>query len=182
MDLGAYSEWAVQLVNTVDPARPDDDRLAELDDLRAFFADSEHFGLHLTRTDLIDLVKSRAPLRAVFTAAAGGDSPAAVNRLNHLLAEYPVRPQVSGHDGNDWHLHLTDTGGVAERYIAGAAMGLAMIVTGLGVDRLGECQASGCSGVFVDTSTNRSRRYCSQRCATRANVAALRARRKVGTP
>ena len=32
--------------------------------------------------------------------------------------------------------------------------------------------------VFIDTSTNRSRRYCSDRCATRANVAAYRARRK----
>ncbi|NEE27579.1 CGNR zinc finger domain-containing protein, partial [Streptomyces sp. SID7982] len=30
----------------------------------------------------------------------------------------------------------------------------------------------------LDTSTNRSRRYCSDRCATRANVAAYRARKR----
>ena len=32
--------------------------------------------------------------------------------------------------------------------------------------------------VFVDTSPNQSRRYCSDRCSSRANVAAYRARRR----
>ncbi|WP_344845490.1 CGNR zinc finger domain-containing protein [Nonomuraea dietziae] len=59
-------------------------------------------------------------------------------------------------------------------------MGLAAVVTELGVDRLGVCQAARCSRVFVDTSSNRSRRYCSERCASRANVAAYRARRRSG--
>jgi len=33
---------------------------------------------------------------------------------------------------------------------------------------------------FVDTSPNQSRRYCSERCSSRANVAAYRARQKAG--
>ena len=67
---------------------------------------------------------------------------------------------------------------MAARYAANAVMGLAVLVTQLGLDRLGICAAAGCRNAFVDTSTNRSRRYCSDRCATRANVAAYRARQK----
>jgi predicted RNA-binding Zn ribbon-like protein len=33
--------------------------------------------------------------------------------------------------------------------------------------------------VFVDTSPNQSRRYCSDRCSSRANVAAYRARQRL---
>ncbi len=36
-----------------------------------------------------------------------------------------------------------------------------------------------CRNAYLDTSTNRSRRYCSDRCATRANVAAYRARKRL---
>jgi predicted RNA-binding Zn ribbon-like protein len=57
-------------------------------------------------------------------------------------------------------------------------MGLAMHLTAHGADRLGICQAAPCRNAYLDTSTNRSRRYCSDRCATRANVAAYRARKR----
>lgn len=57
-------------------------------------------------------------------------------------------------------------------------MGLAFHLTEYGVDRLGLCQAAPCRNAYLDTSTNRSRRYCSDRCATRANVAAYRARKR----
>jgi predicted RNA-binding Zn ribbon-like protein len=57
-------------------------------------------------------------------------------------------------------------------------MGLAMLVVDFGATRLGVCAADKCDNVFVDTSPNQSRRYCSDRCSSRANVAAYRARRK----
>jgi predicted RNA-binding Zn ribbon-like protein len=40
------------------------------------------------------------------------------------------------------------------------------------------CQAAPCQGVFIDVSVNRTRRYCSDRCASRANVTAYRARKR----
>lgn len=58
-------------------------------------------------------------------------------------------------------------------------MGLAFHLTEYGVDRLGLCEAAPCRNAYLDTSTNRSRRYCSDRCATRANVAAYRARKRL---
>ncbi|MGP3936933.1 CGNR zinc finger domain-containing protein [Nonomuraea sp. KM88] len=117
-----------------------------------------------------DLARLRDELAAVFDAA--GDDRRVVALLNTLLVRYPVRPQLSDHDGRPWHLHLADD------YAACAVMGLAAVVAELGVDRLGRCLDPRCGKAFLDTSSNRSRRYCSARCASRANVAAFRARRK----
>ena len=44
--------------------------------------------------------------------------------------------------------------------------------------RIGICSAEGCANVYVDTSRNASRRYCSNTCASRSTVAAYRARQK----
>ncbi|MEV0230251.1 CGNR zinc finger domain-containing protein [Nonomuraea sp. NPDC050786] len=115
----------------------------------------------------------RDELAAVFDAAE--DERAAAERLNALLVRYPVRPQLTDHDGRGWHLHL------AEEDAAGAVMGLAAVVAELGADRLGRCQEPRCGRAFLDTSSNRSRRYCSPRCASRANVAAFRARQRNGS-
>lgn len=115
-----------------------------------------------------------AELGQVFTLAGEGREQEAIDLLNALLVRYPVRPQLSGHDGQSWHLHL------AEETVPCAVMGLAALVADLGVSRLGRCADVSCSRAFLDTSSNRSRRYCSARCASRANVAAYRARRKIG--
>jgi len=53
-------------------------------------------------------------------------------------------------------------------------MGLAVRLTDVGIDRFGVCQAAGCQGVFIDTSSSNTRRYCSDRCMNRANVSAFR--------
>ena len=64
---------------------------------------------------------------------------------------------------------------------AAAALGLAALVAEDGLDRLGVCAHDRCWDVFVDTSTNSCRRYCSDTCSNRANVAAYRARRKAAS-
>lgn len=153
MDLASYVELAVRLANARCDEVPPDER------------------------------ELRDGVRAVFGAAAAGEPRRAVDRLNALLTTYPIRPQVTGHDGSPWHLHLAADGTPAEQLGAAAAMGLAQFVAEQGIDRLGQCAADGCDRVFLDTSTNRSRRYCGERCASRANVAAYRARRRamVGT-
>jgi hypothetical protein len=57
---------------------------------------------------------------------------------------------------------------MADKYAAGAAMGLAVRLSELGVERFGACQAAPCEGVFIDATAAGSRRYCSDRCADRA--------------
>ena len=97
---------------------------------------------------------------------------AAADHLNALLAQHPVHPVLVRHDGPPWHLHLADSGSVADRYAAAAVIGLAAVVAQFGANRLGICAIASCHRVFIDASTNRSRRYCSDHCATRATVTA----------
>jgi predicted RNA-binding Zn ribbon-like protein len=178
VDLNSYAELAVRLVNTESGGGEDGDRLTSLDGLRTLVADREHLSSGMTRNDLEALRDLRGEFRDFFAACAGGDGEDAAARLNALLIQHPVHPQLSGHDGQPWHVHYTESGSVADKYAAGAAMGLAVRLTDLGIERFGVCQAAGCRGVFIDGSTSNTRRYCSDRCMNRANVSAFRARRR----
>ncbi|MFF7650018.1 CGNR zinc finger domain-containing protein [Streptomyces sp. NPDC007983] len=185
MELAYYSDLAVRLVNSEEPARGTD-ALTSVDAVRTLFGESGQSARRATDADVTRLRSVRARLRAVFEAAADGDEVLAVDLLNALLIEFPVSPQISGHelrdeDGRpDWHMHIADYAANASAgFAATASMGLAFHLTELGADRLGICEAPPCRNAYLDTSTNRSRRYCSDRCATRANVAAYRARKRL---
>ena len=174
MDLNSYAELAVRLANTAGGGGVDGDRLASLDGLRALVAEREHLSAGVTRNDLDALRALRAEFRSFFAACAAGDGEDAAARLNALLIQHPVHPQLSGHDGQPWHVHYTESGSVADRYAAGAVMGLAVRLTDLGIGRFGVCQARGCPGVFIDLSAGNTRRYCSDRCTNRADDSAFR--------
>lgn len=185
MELNYYSDFAVRLVNTEQPERGED-TLTSVEAVRELFGPSRQLARRATEGDVARLRGVRTRLRAVFGAASEGDEVRAVDLLNSLLMEFPTSPQISGHgdlgeDGRpNWHMHLADHAANATAgYAATACMGLAFHLTDLGVDRLGICQADPCRNAYLDTSTNRSRRYCSDRCATRANVAAYRARKRL---
>ncbi|MEE1804514.1 CGNR zinc finger domain-containing protein [Streptomyces sp. NPDC101062] len=185
MELASYSDNAVRLVNTEEPARGTD-TLTSVEAVRALFGPNSQAARRATDADVTRFRSVRTRLRAVFTAADSGEATQAVDLLNSLLLEFPVSPQISGHDLLDdeghprWHLHLAEhPSNATAGYAATAAMGLAFHLTEYGVDRLGLCQAAPCRNAYLDTSTNRSRRYCSDRCATRANVAAYRARKRL---
>lgn len=178
MELSAYADYAVRLVNTEAPGRGTDD-LRTTADVARLLAAVGRPAARVAESDVPRLRAVRARLRSVFADAAEGRPEEAVATLNGVLAEFPVHPRVTGHGGRPWHIHLADDqAGTAESYAAVAGMGLAVQLTSLGPERLGLCDASPCRNVFVDASANRSRRYCSERCATRANVAVYRARRK----
>ncbi|HEY3681619.1 MAG TPA: CGNR zinc finger domain-containing protein [Streptosporangiaceae bacterium] len=175
MDLASYAELAVRLVNT---RRAGADTLTTVAAVRDLLSDRPTLR-HLAEESALPPMRAlRDDLGGVFDAAADGDHRTAVERLNTLLTAYPIRPQVTGHDGHPWHLHLAADGSVTEQVGAAAAMGLATLVAAEGLERLGRCAAAGCARVYLDTSSNRSRRYCGERCASRANVAAYRARRR----
>ncbi|MFB7662948.1 CGNR zinc finger domain-containing protein [Kitasatospora sp. NPDC056138] len=184
MELASYADYAVRLVNSEEPDRGTD-TLTSVDAVRALFGTPSRAASLSDESDLPRLRGVRVRLRGVFESAAEGDQVRAVDLLNSLMVEYPVSPLVSGHDDLNeagqprWHLHLADNAPTAAaNFTAVACMGLAIHLTELGVDRLGICQATPCRNAYLDTSTNRSRRYCSDRCATRANVAAYRARKR----
>jgi predicted RNA-binding Zn ribbon-like protein len=132
--------------------------------------------------DVSSLQAFQVELRPVFEASDVDDVRLVVSSLNGLLARHPVTPMISDHDPTNLHMHVANkAASVAELLIGEALMGLANLVCDLGATRLGICSEPKCDNVFVDTSPNQSRRYCSDRCSSRANVAAFRARQKAAT-
>jgi predicted RNA-binding Zn ribbon-like protein len=181
VDFGDYRDdtvgLAVDLVNTHEPSiDPGADELASVEDLVRFLGDHglEGWAGYVTRRDLDAVKDLRGRLRDVFAAP---DTDAAAERLNDLLATSELRPQLSNHGGKHWHLHVTSPEkGVVAHVRAVSALALSMVLAEHGKERLGMCAERTCEDVYVDTSKNSSRRYCSEVCANRANVRAHRAR------
>ncbi|MCE0537312.1 CGNR zinc finger domain-containing protein [Kineosporia rhizophila] len=170
MDTAAYAQRAMDLVNAT---------LDTPDDLRAFLGTREWMVEAVRAEDVPVLQEFRVRLAEVADASAARDGGTVVARLNALLARHPIRPVISGHDEGSWHLHVYDMdASVSETVCAEALFGLAMLVSDHGATKIGRCAATRCTNAFIDTSANSSRRFCSTRCSTRMNVAALRARQK----
>lgn len=170
---------AVDLVNTLDYISGDDG-LTKPEHLVQFLRDHrDSYSRPVTAADVADVRDLRDQLRRAFVA---GNESQVVALLNTMLAEASALPQLSDHDGEPWHLHFTPPeSSLVAHMAAEAAMGLAIIIRDQGLDRLRLCSAVGCSRVFVDTSRNRSRRYCDPAtCGNRTNVAAYRARQRAG--
>ncbi|HET9758687.1 MAG TPA: CGNR zinc finger domain-containing protein [Nocardioidaceae bacterium] len=170
MDFVRYAERSAGLVNA---------DLADAEHLIHFLDERQWLHAQVSDRDAGALRRFVKELRPVFEASNDGDEHAVVDLLNALLAKHPVTPYIAGHQPGRWHMHVADRdSSVSELLIAESLMGLSTLVCDLGATRLGVCDASGCSHVFVDTSPNQSRRYCSDRCSSRANVAAYRARQR----
>lgn len=172
MDFLQYAESGAALVNT---------DLADVAALVEHLVDRDWLHQQCAERDVLALRKFQKDLRAVFEASDVGDSGSVVAQLNDLLARHPVTPMISDHDPHNLHLHVANrAASVSELLISEALLGLSTVVCDLGPSRMGVCSATPCTKVYVDTSPNQSRRYCSDRCSSRANVAAYRARQRAG--
>jgi predicted RNA-binding Zn ribbon-like protein len=121
----------------------------------------------------------RERLREAFDATR---EEAAVATLNALLAEHGRPPQLE-RAGREWRFRYgPDERAGIEFLAAPTALGLLETIREHGLSRFGHCSAHPCRCVFVDRSRNRSRRYCCDLCADRANQQAARRRRQAETP
>ena len=117
-----------------------------------------------------------ADVRAVYAATAAGDLDAAAALVNDLLERTDARPRLTHTEtGWDLHFHGPDQT-VARGWAAGLAAGLALALGSDRSGRLGVCAADPCDRVFIDTSRNGGRRFCSTRCQNRVKAAAHRHR------
>ncbi|MBA2699551.1 MAG: CGNR zinc finger domain-containing protein [Nocardioidaceae bacterium] len=170
MDFVRYADLAANLVNS-----PMDTQ----SDLADYLSRRQWLLRRVEERDLPVMKRLRRELRPVFEASSAGDEELVVSLVNALLSKHPVSPHIAGHDSSTWHLHVAERGSsVSALMTAECVMGLAMLVVDFGPTRLGVCSSDKCDNAFIDTSPNSSRRYCSDRCSSRANVAAYRARRK----
>jgi predicted RNA-binding Zn ribbon-like protein len=126
--------------------------------------------------ELQEVRETRQRVRDVW----GRDEAAVVTWVNATLAEADAVPRLVDHDDLGWHIHATtDESPLAERMLVEAAMALVDVVRADRLDRLRDCEADDCTGVFVDLSKNGSKRFCSARCGNRIAVRAYRARAEV---
>ena len=165
MNYGDYiknvADLTVELANPADWSHPSEQS-------RLIFA--EHGVTWSGREDLgalPDLV------REALTQIIDGTAPLAVHTL---LERYPPQMHLSDHDGR-LHVHFAHDGAPAEAWLGRLiAANLALAVAGDPAVTLGRCAADSCGNFFVDQSRNRTRRFCSNACASRTTVAAYRAR------
>lgn len=173
MDFDAYAHTAVEIVNAP---------MKDLAELRKFFGNGWQ-SREATDRDLTVFRRTQRRLRDAFEHGAAGRAAEAVAELNALLEAFPVRPRISGHDTGNWHMHVTGRGSSASsECLAGAVWGLAVWLCEHGSSRFGVCADERCGNVYLDTSSNCCRRFCSERCATRSHVAAHRARKRATEP
>jgi len=180
VNLASFAELAVRLVNSRS-CEPGADPLRSREAFRDFVADRPVLAVPVSQHDLDRLRLLRDELAGVFAATAAGRPAEAATRMNALLTIHPVHPQLVAHDGEPWHIHLSESGAVTDRYAAMAVIGLALLFSQLGAERLGTCAIAACDRVFIDGSSNRSRRYCAGHSAARSNVTSIPQRRSAVT-
>jgi predicted RNA-binding Zn ribbon-like protein len=182
MDFAHYTDdpvnLAVELVNTVGWVSGTE-YLQSVDDLVGLL--DQHAGAWRdslpppVADDVAGVRRLRGRLRDVFDA---NDAHAAAAQINRLLSDHKAVPSLSTHDDTP-HLHFeAEDGSLTDALAVVAAMGLATVIADYGLERLGICQSQECRDVYVDTSRNRSRRHCSDKCRIRENVAAHRQRQR----
>ncbi|MFE4641316.1 CGNR zinc finger domain-containing protein [Streptomyces sp. NPDC056730] len=175
-------DTVVDLVNTAPEEDSDGvggtDGLGDVEALYGFVRSHDISGVgELGNRDLRAVLNVRARFGEVFAAR---DPRSVADLINQLVAAAGTTPQLTDHDGYDWHVHYFAPGAsVADHLAADCGMALAFMVVAGEQERLRRCEAPDCGHAFVDLSRNRSRRYCDSRtCGNRLHVAAYRARRK----
>jgi predicted RNA-binding Zn ribbon-like protein len=170
VDFVRYAESSAALLNA---------SLTDRDSVVAYLASRAWLQPQVGDRDVVVLRRFQKDLRKAFEASAVDDAQGVVDVLNSLLERHPITPRIADHNPAHLHIHVANrAASVADLLIGESLLGLANLVCDLGPTRLGICAASPCTNVYVDTSPNQSRRYCSERCSSRANVAAYRARQK----
>ncbi len=170
-------DTVVDLVNTA-PETGQADGLGDVAALYDFAREHDISGVgELNQRDLKAVQAVRARFAEIFAAT---DRRLAADVVNELVAAAGTTPQLTDHDGYDWHVHYFAPGAsISDHLAADCGMALAFIVVAGEQERLRRCEAPDCGRAFVDLSRNRSRRYCDSRtCGNRLHVAAYRARRK----
>ena len=180
--MNAYNEaqsiLVQDLINTFDLYLEQPEHLREPADLQRFLIEHHLAVTSPITTTTLDQVRSlREELRTIWTASDTADM---TPLLNHLLALTTVTLQLTEEADEQLHLHfdLPSAVDVVQRLTFACALGIVGVVGEYGRDRMRACASAPCRDVFVDVSRNKTRRFCSDRCANRYNIAAFRDRHK----
>lgn len=175
--MGNYTDRRIQLaldlVNSYDPYLAEPETLRALGDLQTFLAQHEvQVTQPLQEHNLAAIHDLRTRLWKVFENRRNGK---VAELLNAFLVDTCAKPVVTETFDVVWH--IADEQSLLVRLSAETALGLVAVFQTFGPERVKACAATPCQEVFVDTSRNRSRRFCGDRCANRYHVATFREKR-----
>ena len=180
--MSAYRESAMRLVedfiNTYDTFLAEPEHLRTPSDLQRFLIDHNiPVVKQLNEDTLAEARQLRTQLRELWTA---GDTEKAMRGLNALLAAKPFSAAFEFDGEGKLHLDLAVSHDLPtlHRLAAESALGIGFALGEYGSERLRACAAEPCRDVFIDTSRNGTRRFCSDRCANRHNTIAFRTRKR----
>jgi predicted RNA-binding Zn ribbon-like protein len=153
-----------------------DDRAAAQLRAEANRRPAEAIGMHAAAIEL------REAIFGIFAAIADGHAPsdADLATLNQNLARSLPHGRVARNgDSYDWQWE-DDPATLARPLWPVAYAAMQLLLDGP-VDRIRECAAHDCGWLFIDTTRNRARRWCSMKsCGNRAKVAHFRERQGAG--
>lgn len=183
--MNAYNERLAKLVedliNTYDLFLDEPEHLQTTADLDAFLHNhGQPVSTRPTQEDLEAVRALREELRSIWNTPQAAESR---NQLDSLLGMAPVTLYLDYDHENTaddiaLHFDADPHASLVSRIAVACAVGMLGVVQQHGADRMRACESSPCRDVFIDTSRNKSRRFCSDRCANRYNVAAFRERKK----
>jgi len=172
--------FVVGLLNTWDELEPDPELITDHADAE-FLLRRHGFPDAAERVDDAEVDALRTLRTRVRDGWEAGSPEDAADLLNALLADCTVHPRLVAENGSGLVFRWDRPGLRGRDFLAGlAAYALLEELRSHGADRLGICVAGPCRCVYVDTTKNRTRRYCCTKCADRTNAAAYRARARGG--
>lgn len=171
------AQFVEDFINTYDPFLDEPEHLREPNDVHRFL---ESNGIQIqepvTHSTLQQVRDLRTKIRGLWLSETLDDL---AEEINPLLGRTQISVQVEPDDANlNLRFDMLQETPLIQRLAIECARGLIAIVQHYGLERMCYCAADPCQDVFVDTSRNKSRRFCSDRCANRYNVAAYRDRQK----
>lgn len=177
----AYDErritLAIDFINTYGPDYDDPELLRTVEDATRFLREHGIDGAPVGDAELREIRALRDRLRSAVLAQ---DPDAVTLAVNDVLDTARVVPRLARGQADHWSVELASDldASPAERVSVEAVLGLSQLLERHGLERLRVCASDPCREIFLDVSRNRSRRYCSDRCANRHNVAAFRERQR----
>ncbi|QDC02187.1 hypothetical protein FGU64_18065 [Mesorhizobium sp. 8] len=137
------------------------------------------------QAEMQETLRFRAVLREGAESLLAGRAPpkTTVSAINEKLARSPVVSTLV-EKGAGWELASRFAVGTATVLLGKVAADFAHTLVSGRPDRLRRCEHPGCVMLFIDTSKNGKRRWCSmETCGNREKAASHRARaRRSGTP
>jgi predicted RNA-binding Zn ribbon-like protein len=172
------AKLAEHLINTYDTFLDEPEHLKSPADLKRFLHRYDILG-EPTDADLAAVRDLRSQLRAAWNADALATNLAL---LNPILSTVPATLHLHASEADAQRstvqYKLDSSLSLVDQLRFEAALGVSAALEMYGLERLRSCASEPCRDVFIDTSRNRSRRFCSERCANRYNVQAFRSRQR----